>query len=163
MKIRREIIVVATLLIIVFVALVFILGPKVFSGKLISSDSPAEFVYLNDENNLEVYLENQEIIKDIPDNMVVVLKTYDVENREWIYKKSFIINGDDVDEGDSASYDAIIYIHSGQIENLKTQSLCEMIKTANANQELYIDSPLPETTLAWKFRNLWKYRACLEQ
>lgn len=133
------------------------LKPKTSSKPTTSSSAPE--VGIN-YGNIEQIFSGSSMIKDLPKDSVVLLKFYnfDAGQKEW--EKSYVMKTGEVKEGYADNADLIVTIHSGYLKQMTNKNFCSMIKTANANGDLGIESELPKVKLLWKFKSMLKYRDC---
>jgi len=107
-------------------------------------------------------LSKTEMIKALPDDAVLVLqfiKNNDIE-KSYIVTKSKIeeINKEEISK---LAPDLIITIPSSYLDNLTTANFCSIIQEAKNNGDLGIDLKASKTSLAWKYKSMFKYKSCL--
>lgn len=115
--------------------------------------------------NLQSYIENQEFIKNLPDNALFELKLYNFNSGERQWEESYSIKKGEVvkiSAGDEVNLtpDAIIIIHSKYLNELGN-GFCGTIQKAKANGDLGIDLKISQTQLLWKYNGLLGQRSCL--
>jgi len=107
-------------------------------------------------------LSKTEMIKALPDDAVLVLqfiKNNDIE-KSYITTKSKIeeINKEEISK---LAPDLIITIPSSYLDNLTTANFCSIIQEAKNNDDLGIELKASKTSLAWKYKSMFKYKSCL--
>lgn len=111
-------------------------------------------------SNIESYLSQNAIVKELPDDFKVLLRFYDFENGNRVYGKSYVLRNDGVKEGYLADADLILYLHSKYLNSWTDKNFCGVISTANKNGDLGYESSLSEVKLLWKLKGLNKYKSC---
>ncbi|MEM0465929.1 MAG: hypothetical protein QXW97_04495 [Candidatus Pacearchaeota archaeon] len=141
--------------ILAFIVLGIFLMPRIIypnvSGNVIYSGGEVN------KENFASYLEQQQIIKDLPKNGLINLKLYKNENGQKIFEESFIITKGRVVKGESNKPDAIIYLNSNYI---KDNDFCSTIKSALENNDLEYELKKSEFFLTLKYSGMLKYKNC---
>jgi len=117
---------------------------------------PREVSY---EEVRQIILANQ-MIKDMPEKAALLLRFYNFNTGERTWEQSFILRTNSVEPGVTEA-DITIVIHSKYKNYINPNNLCNIIKTAKANDDLGIWTELSTTKLLWKFKSMTKYRDCL--
>lgn len=107
--------------------------------------------------NFASFLEQQQIIKDMPKSALISLKTFRIENGEWVTEDNYYIKGNEVNIGDIKNPDITLFINSNYIGE---SDLCNTIKKANSNGNLSYELHKEELGLLIKYYKLMKYEAC---
>lgn len=156
---KRWVIVIIIVVLIVLLAIENRNTLGAFLGLKPTTSSSVPEVDIN-YGNIEQIFSGSSMIKDLPKDSVVLLKFYnfDTGQREW--EKSYVMKTGEVKEGYTDNADLIITIHSEYLEQMTNKNFCSMIKTANANGGLGIESELSKVKLLWKFKSMLKYRDC---
>ena len=101
---------------------------------------------------------SSEFIKDLPNNGAIALQFYDYVGEQRIWQSGFLIGKDGfLSEG---TPDIVLIMHSKYISQLDGTNLCEIIKTAQTNGDLGIETKESETKLFLKYAGMMKYRDC---
>ncbi|MEM4230466.1 MAG: hypothetical protein QXF25_01145 [Candidatus Pacearchaeota archaeon] len=112
-------------------------------------------------STIEKMMQNNEMIKNLPQNAILLLRFYRYNSiGEIIWEKSYIIKKGKVEEGIIENPDIVFWIPSNYLNYLTTNNLCEVINLAKSNQELSIRTQMSKTSLLWKYRSMFKYRSC---
>lgn len=119
--------------------------------------SPIDINY----GNIEQMLSQNNIIVNLPEDSVVLLRLYnsDTGKREW--ERSYIITKEKVEEGYTYVSDITILMDSAYLRPLNNLNICETIREAKKNSSFSVSSSLSNPKLIWKYRELLKYRKCL--
>jgi hypothetical protein len=137
------------------------IGVKTANGSVVynpstSSHSSANTPAVRDE--LKEYLVQQQIVKDLPKDAIILLKTYRIENNEWVYEKNYVIKKGSVSIGTTKTPDIIIYLYSGFIAE---EDFCVSIKNALNNGQMSYESMKSDLSLLIKYSGMLKYKNCL--
>lgn len=120
-------------------------GNAVYSGGAVTKD------------NLASYLEQQQIIKDLPKSGVLNLKLFSNVNGNKVWEESYILTKGKVSLGESNKPDAIIYLNSNYINS---GDFCTTVKTAMKDWELDYELKKSEFSLLLKYGGMMKYKSC---
>ncbi len=155
---RVNIIMIFSILAVLIIFLVFIFGDKNSSDSNIKSRSiSGESISIN---RLTTYLEEQEIIRALPEDAKISIKPYNFNSGERRWEKEYKITGDAVQDGKIENPDVSIRIDSKYLTQLKENNLCDVIKQAKQNGELGFDVSISRTRLLWKYKSVLKYKDC---
>ena len=142
---------------ILIITALLIFKPRIsLTGKIIEYENPfkksvnAQTITITEEN-LDLYLSSQEIIKDLPKKGAIHLK---VSDNDYTIKKS------SVTKGAPSEPDITISLPSTYIPYL-SEGLCSTLSKANANGDLSIELHLSKAELLWKYKSFLKYKDCL--
>ena len=127
-------------------------GQKNFgvSGNVVSKD---EF---------SLYLENQDIINDIPSDGVISLKFYSFENDERQWEKEYTIKKGSVQEGQAETPDITVIMNSKYLENIENKEyICSVIKKAKENGDIGFEIHRSLAPFFWKYRKILGHEDCL--
>ena len=111
-------------------------------------------------NNLALFLEKTQFVKDIPKNSIISIKFYNIDSGERQTEKSYLLGEDKVAEGTTQNTDLTILIHSKYIPELNTLNFCSTISKARNNGELIFEYEGSEIGILWKFRSMKKHSEC---
>ncbi len=146
-------------LLIVLGGVLYLFYPVLFpSREVLGADVPeVKITY----DNMEEQLMRQSLIRDIPENGVMLLRFYSFETGERSWKKSYILRRASVHAGTLNDADIIISINERYLEFLTNKNLCSIIMNAQARGDVSVENSLSKTSLAWKYRSMLKYKDCL--
>jgi len=159
------------LIFIIVIALVVgaVIGLSIFQNKNIegnvvqvsaevkpSSGSNSQLVVVT-KDNLAGFLQTQQLIKDIPDKGVFILKLYNFDTGTRQIENSYILKRGKVEIGDGEG-DATIYLHSKYVSQLG--DFCAAMRSAKQNGDLGYDTKMSEISFMWKYKSLLKYKSC---
>lgn len=110
------------------------------------------------KENFPLYLENSQLVKDLPEDAIISLKFYNFNSGERQWEEAYIITKGKVQKGSSDNPDLEIIIHSKYIPELG--NLCQAVKNAKANGDLAFWSNINTAKFLWKYRSMLKYKEC---
>jgi len=110
------------------------------------------------KDNLPGFLQAQQLIKDMPDKGIFLLKIYNYNTGERQIEESYILTKGKVEKGTAEGADAIIYLDSKYVSYLG--DFCGAMKTAKAKGELGYETGMSEVGFMWKYRGMMKYKGC---
>ena len=145
-KNKTKYIVIATILIIFVIGI--IIYYYIFKPVKIGKHIPVE---LNKEN-LPSYLENLNVIENIPKKTDVQLNFGETE---------YNIKGKDVNQGETENPDFVISLPESYIDKIGEKGICEAVQEAIEKNEITIETTLSGTELFWKYKGLLKYKDCI--
>jgi len=155
-KLLITLIIIVVLLILFLSVIILLFLGIIGSGTESDSSSPV----IVTKENLPSFLENQEIVKSMPDKGRIIIN-FDEQNGS---KLSYFIDGKvvtQVSNYDANRIDAEISLPSSYIPELG-YGLCSAIQKAQKNGELIISTKLSKSDFAWKYMKLLKYKNCLD-
>lgn len=140
------------LLIFIAVIVVALLVGKFFTGRAVQTTltSPTPTINITHQNIASVLSKNT-MIGAIPSDASIALK---------IGEKNYILEKGIVKEGNADS-EITITLPEKYLEGLTNKNFCSVIQKANKNRDLGFETSLSKTSLAWKFKGMYKYRDCL--
>jgi len=99
-----------------------------------------------------------EAILDLPSNGIIGLQFYSFEEGERVWRSGFLIGK----EGflNSGSPDFVLIMHAKYIADLNEKGLCEVVQSAKANGDMWVESELSNAKLLLKYSSMMKYRNC---
>ncbi|MEK6833716.1 MAG: hypothetical protein AABY32_06750 [Nanoarchaeota archaeon] len=101
---------------------------------------------------------SSEFIKDLPDNGAIALQFYDFVDGQRRWQGGPLIGKDGfLSEGQP---DIILIMHSKYISQLDGTNLCDIIKSAQTNGDLGMETTESEVRLLLKYSGMIKYRDC---
>ncbi len=165
MKLNKKrkilIIILSVVIVAVILILIFSIGNKNsenLSGK--SGGSSVEIVPLSSEQ-ISILTQNvlsSEFIGDLPSKGIIGLQFYTFENGERVWQSGALIGK----EGflGSGIPDLVIIMHSKYIEELNSKDLCEVVQSAKANNDMWVESEISDAKLFLKYAGMMKYRNC---
>lgn len=101
---------------------------------------------------------SSEFIGDLPKKGIVGLQFYSFIEGERVWHSGFLINK--YGFLNSGSPDLVLIMHAKYISELNQKDLCEVIQTAKANNDMWVESELSNTKLFLKFSGMLKHRDC---
>jgi hypothetical protein len=125
-------------------------------GRTYVSVPPVDITY----ENIEEELPKHYVIRELPEDGILLLRFYNFDSGEREWEKSYIIRKGIMGEGYSEDVDLVLYIYSGYIEELNNRNFCEVIKKANANGDLGYEIKMSSLGFGWKYRGMNKYKEC---
>jgi len=161
-KSKYKYIILISILIIVLLLVIFkpiILGYAILENFLQKNyNSNVQKPVSVTKENLPSSLESQQMIKDLPDNSLILLRLYNSYkgNRNW--EESYIIKKGKVEKGSIENPDLTIVLSSIYIKDLG--SFCQTIKLAKAIGDIGYDTKMSQLSLMWKYSKMLKYRSC---
>nr|MBA4405570.1 hypothetical protein [Nanoarchaeum sp.] len=111
-------------------------------------------------DNLDDYMSRNAIINDLPEDATILLKFYNFDSgaREW--EKSFVVTRSKVYEGSVDNADLVVSLHSKYLAEWNSRNFCTIMTKANNNGDLGYETGMSTVSLAWKYKNLMKYKEC---
>jgi len=149
---KRHVIIIS--IIIVILILLGIYFRVTISGNAIVS---SESVIVTKEN-LQVYLEKKEIVRDLPKNALISVRLYNLNQGERQWEESYIIKKRSVEQGKIESPDLDVIMNSKYVSELG--DLCSTIKKAKTNGDFGFDAKISKIAFLWKYKGMLKYRKC---
>ena len=139
--------VVIVILAVVIAAL--LIGYFVFF-KTSTSSSVWQPINLTPES-LPLYLENFKPVQDIPNDGSINLV---------VGEEKYVITKGNVAKGHSDDADIMISVPQNYFEIMGQRGWCSGLHAAKENGDLDVKISRPPTAIAWKYKNLGKYRSC---
>ena len=112
-------------------------------------------------DNLASTLSRTNMIRDLPDDAVILLQFYNFNSGERAIEKSYVLTQGEIKEGTTDNEDILIYIASKYLEQLTTANFCSIVQEAKSNGDLGIELKSNKVSLAWKYKSMMKYKSCL--
>ena len=109
--------------------------------------------------NFKETLQQQSIIKELPDDAEISLKLYNFNSGERQWEEEYVIRKGLIIKQNSDNPDMIISIHSKYVS--ESYNFCNAIKQANRNGDLGYDLIASKASLLWKYKGVTKYKKCL--
>ena len=149
-------------LIILIVGIIFLsIGAYLMLRKIpagsINQNSPE--VKITYTNFAEV-ISGNDVVQNLPEGSTLLLEFYKFEAGERKIDKMFILQRGIVREGLISGEDIHLSLDSKYLDNMTTRNFCSIISSAKQNGDLGFQSSLSPTSLAWKFKSIYKYRDC---
>jgi hypothetical protein len=110
-------------------------------------------------SNLPEFLQNQQIIRDLPDDARISLQLYSFSSGQRQWENSYSITKGKVVQGKMDNPDIVIWIHMKYLPEFG--NFCSAVKKARANNDLGTYSDLSMAKLLWKYKTMLKYKDCL--
>lgn len=160
--VRKSIIVIILIILLILTYFLYnFFQPNETSNIKSTSSKPIPINY----TNIEQQLAKNNIVQSIPSEKIILLRFYNFNSgaRNWensylVSSKSITkINNSDIKEED---YEIIILLDSKYLNELNTGNFCSIIKKANENGDLDIETKLSSVELGWKFRNMYQFKDC---
>jgi len=111
-------------------------------------------------NNFEKEMSENYVIQALPDNAKIALKFYNFNSGQRQWENSFILNRANVTGGILQNPDITLSLSSQYLKELTNTNFCQIIQKANKNGDLGMEFNLSGASLAWKYKNVLKYRSC---
>ena len=102
--------------------------------------------------NLPAYLENLNIVEDVPKKADIQLNFGDMK---------YNIKGADVTSGKSNNPDITISLPEPYINKIGEEGVCNALSEAIQKNEIKIETSLSNAELLWKYKGLLKYKECI--
>lgn len=120
---------------------------------------PQRPVITTEQRNLigQTILSNA-FVKDLPEKGVIALRFYDFFLGERIWHPDILIGRTGILS--SGTPDLVLIMHARYISQLNGGNLCDVIKSANTNGEMWTESQYSDTRLLLKYSSMVKYRDC---
>ena len=146
------------ILIIVLIIVVPKLGGSGVSGG--SGGGQVEIVPLSQEqiNVLSQNVLSSEFIGDLPSKGIIGLQFYAFREGERIWQSGFLIGKNGFLS--SGTPDLVMIMHTKYIAELNQRDLCDVVQSAQANREMWVESELSNAKLFLKYAGMMKYRDC---
>ena len=101
---------------------------------------------------------SSEFIKDLPNNGAIALQFYDFVDGQRVWQSGFLIGKEGfLSEG---TPDIILIMHSKYISQLDGTNLCDVVKSAQANNDMWMETEENEAKLLLRYSGMLKYRDC---
>jgi hypothetical protein len=97
--------------------------------------------------------------KDLPNNGVIALRFYDFYLGERIWQPDILIGKTGILT--SGTPDITLFMHARYISQLNGANLCDVIKSAQTNGEMWTETSESTLKLLMKYSGMMKYRDCL--
>ena len=110
-------------------------------------------------DNFHLFLQQQQVVKDLPSDSVISLKLYSFDSGERVWEKSYILNKGSVKEGNAENPEISIIIASKYIYDA-ARDLCSAVNKAKANGDFRADNNMATGSFLWKYKGMIKYRSC---
>ena len=157
---KKKQIIAVIIIIAVISLLIFLEHKSAFSGKAIApskiqvSTKPAVVT----KENFPAYLQNSQLVKDLPKDAAISLKLYNFDAGERQWEESYIIEKSKVQEGLAQNPDLEIWLHSKYIP--QASNFCSAAKKAKSNGDIAFELKLSKVKFLWKYRGMMKYKEC---
>lgn len=102
--------------------------------------------------NVATVISRTNVVQDIPSDGVIEL---------YIGEEAYTLRQGSMSSGAAEHADITVRIPESYLEIMGQYGPCAALAQARANQELSIELKDSSTTLAWKYKELAKYRSCL--
>ena len=114
---------------------------------------------IDETNAVSSAIETSEFIEDLPKSGVIALRFYSFDEQGRVWSDAFLIGREGlISKGEPDIY---VAIHSKYLHQFGTLSLCDVIKTANANGDLAFHSDKSKVGLLVKYAEMVKHKECL--
>ncbi len=101
---------------------------------------------------LPAYLENHQIFQELPEETNIQINFGEEE---------YSVLEESVESGEISDADVTVNVPEEYIEKVGELGLCSALEEAVKNNEVSVETTLSESELAWKYRDLLKYRECI--
>ena len=148
--------------IVVVIVIAFIVIPKLGNSGPSGSGGgeQIEIVPLSQEQ-ISILSQNvlsSEFIGDLPSKGIVGLQFYSFESGERIWHSGFLIGKDGFLS--SGTPDLVLIMHAKYISELNQKDLCEVVQSAKANGDMWVESEKSNAKLLLKYSGMLKHRDC---
>lgn len=110
------------------------------------------------KDNLPGFLVGQQVVKDIPEKAVLMLRFYNFNSGERQWEESYVIKKNSVEKASTEEYDVMLIMDSKYLSDLG--DLCGAVKKAKANNDFGFESEMSSTEFMWKYKSMLKYKDC---
>lgn len=159
---KYKYIIIISIMIIILLLIIFkpiILGYAILQNFLQkNSNSNVQKPVLVTKENLPNFLASQQMVNDLPDNSLILLRLYNFDNGNRNWEESYIIKKGKVEKGYIENPDITIVLSSKYINDLG--NFCQTLKLAKANGDISYDTKMSQLSLMWKYSKMLKYRGC---
>ena len=134
-------------------------GPSIQSVGI--NTQPPQIVPLTDGQirSVSESIVSSGVLSDIPEESPVGLVFYDFVGGQRVWRNGLLMGNDQfLSEGDPK---VTVIMHSKYISEMDEKSLCEVIREANTNGDLGIETKGNKALLLLKYSSLLKYKDCL--
>ena len=111
-------------------------------------------------DNVDDYLEETSLVKELPEDSMILLRFYNFDSGDREWEKSFVLTKNNVYEGTLENPDLTLALDSVYLKELSSNNFCGVMSKANKNGGLGVSSSLSKAGLLWKFKSLNKYKGC---
>lgn len=149
---RRKLIIIGVVLVALVAAGVYgasLFGYNLFEKKTTSSWEPMTIT----QENVASVMSRTNLVKDIPADGVIAL---------YIGEKAYTLTHASMRAGAPSNADVVLRIPDSYLVTMGQYGPCAAISRAHQNREISIELGESSTAIAWKYKSLAKYRACLE-
>jgi hypothetical protein len=110
------------------------------------------------KENLPLFLENLQMIKELPIDAVILLKLYNFNTGQRQWEESYVIKKSSVTQGNIDNPDITIVLASKYVPQLN--DFCATLQKAKANNDIGYDTKMSNLAFLWKYRGVLKYKGC---
>ena len=86
---------------------------------------------------------------------------YNFNSGERQFENIYILKNDGIVLGSLDEAKITLSLHSKYLNDLTNKNFCSILKTANTNGDLGIETELSKAKLAWEFKSMNNYKDCL--
>lgn len=146
------------ILILTFSAYSIYSNPQL-TGNTIGTQGEMQTIQLT-KQNLPLYLNQHEIVKNLPKSATIGFQFYNIQNGQKIWQELYYLENKKVEQKDFTQYnpDIVIVMHSKYFPMFG--DICNAIKTANQNGDLQYSIQISKSTLLWRYKRMLKYKKC---
>lgn len=138
-----------------------ILNNKYISNKQIPDSKGGISGKVIEKDNLVLYLENQEVINDLPKDARINLRLYNFNSGERQFEGEYKITRSGASSESFDDPELTIILHSKYLENLD-EDICMIINKARENGDLEVNLHISKALFFWRYRNILDYEECVE-
>lgn len=113
-----------------------------------------------DFERLKTVMQNQAIVKDVPEKGKISLKFFHFTQGCRIWDKSYLLTDSQIIES-SEKGDIQVWISSSYADKINENNFCDVIKEARDNGDLGQWSDAGKATLLWRYKSMLGYADCL--
>jgi type 1 fimbria pilin len=160
---RRNLIIAIVLILTVLALAIFYINNTKISGKIVNTSQnivpgTTQPVVVTKEN-LASFLQNQEVVKNIPNGKIINLRFYNFNAGERQWEEGYSLTNKKVSNGLSENADLTIIVSSKYVSEMG--SFCATMKKAKANGDIGYETKLSDAKLLWDYKSMLKYRDCI--
>lgn len=125
-----------------------------------SPSKPTPTIFIN-YSNLKEELSKSPILRSIPEDEEIQLRFYNFYTGVRKFEKSYILRNTGIEEGLLENPEITILISSKYLSVLTNKNFCSVLKIANENKDLGVETTISNTKLIWRYKSMNKYKDCL--
>lgn len=125
-----------------------------------STGTPTPTIKIN-ASNFESEVAKNYVIAALPSDAILSLRLYHYTDAgQIVYDRDYTIMKSYVKTGLADNADITLGIPTSYLASLTNKNFCSIIQKSKNDGSLIVDSSLSAVSLAWKFRDVLKYKSC---